>query len=168
VNDVSAGRDDPDLLALAGERGAGVVLMHMLGKPKTMQEDPHYENVLADVRAFLAERIDQAVAAGVPQDNCIVDPGIGFGKTVEHNLQLLAGVGQLCGLGRPVLIGASRKRFIGAITGEGDPGRRLGGSLAATCAAYWRGATIFRVHDVAPTVQALAMLGRIEQAGQTP
>ncbi|MGB2821200.1 MAG: dihydropteroate synthase, partial [Phycisphaerae bacterium] len=113
INDVSAGRDDPGMFALAAERGSPMVLMHMLGKPKSMQVDPRYDDVVAEVRAFLSERIVAAVAAGVDRRRLIVDPGIGFGKLLEHNLALLAGVGELVSLGRPVLIGPSRKRFIG-------------------------------------------------------
>ena len=165
VNDVSAGRDDPELLPLAAGRGAALVLMHMLGEPKTMQEDPRYEDVVAEVREFLAARLAAAEAAGVPRGRCIVDPGIGFGKLLEHNLALLAGVGLLGELGVPVLVGPSRKRFIGDLTGQGDPHRRLGGSIAACLLARANGATIFRVHDVAETVQALAVAGAIAQAG---
>ncbi len=155
INDVSAGRDDPELLPLAASRAAAVVLMHMLGEPKTMQADPQYGNVAAEVRDFLARRIDAAVAAGVPAERIIVDPGIGFGKRLEHNLALLANVKVLAGLGRPVLIGPSRKRFIGELTGEADPQRRLGGTLAACLAARRTGATIFRVHDVADLAAAM-------------
>ena len=149
VNDVSAGRDDPALLPLVAQRNAALVLMHMLGQPKTMQDDPQYEDVVREVRDFLAERLDAAEAAGAGRERCIVDPGIGFGKRLEHNLALLAGVRALCELGVPVLIGASRKRFIGEISDENAPTARLGGSLAAACAAYQAGASIFRVHDVA-------------------
>jgi len=161
VNDVAAGRDDPAMLPLVAERGAPVVLMHMLGRPKDMQTDPRYDDVVAEVRAFLAERLDAAVAAGVDRRRCIVDPGIGFGKTLEHNLALLAGVEALTALGVPVLVGPSRKRFISALVGDVPPDERLGGTLAAVCAAYRRGATIFRVHDVAPARQALAVLAAI-------
>ena len=155
INDVSAGRDDPGILALAARRHAPLILMHMLGQPKTMQEDPHYEDVVAEVRDFLAERLAAAEAAGVPPERCIVDPGIGFGKRLEHNLALLAGVGQLASLGTPVLVGPSRKRFIGELTGQDSPADRVPASVAACLAAYDRGATIFRVHDVGPTRQAL-------------
>jgi len=165
VNDVSAGREDADLLPLAAARGAAVVLMHMLGRPKTMQADPRYDDVVTEVRDFLTERLVAAAAAGVPREHCIVDPGIGFGKTLEHNLQLLDGVAALAAMGVPVLIGASRKRFIGEITGVTDPPGRLAGSLAAACAAYARGATVFRVHDVAPARQALDVLARLTAVG---
>jgi len=170
VNDVSAGRDDPEMLPLVAERGVPVVLMHMLGEPKTMQADPHYEDVVAEVRAFLAERIDAAVAAGVLRERIVVDPGIGFGKRLEHNLALLAGVGELASLGGPVLVGASRKRFIGELTGAAEAQERLGGTIAACLAAYRRGATIFRVHDVAPVRQALtvaaAIAGQVHRGGR--
>jgi dihydropteroate synthase len=163
VNDVSAGRDDPDLLPLVAARKAALVLMHMLGEPSTMQADPHYDDVTTEVRNFLAERLDAAVSAGVPRARCMVDPGIGFGKTLEHNLALLGrGVDVLVTLGVPVLIGASRKRFIGALSGEAEPLQRIGGTVAACLAARRRGATVFRVHDVSPVAQALAVHDAIE------
>ena len=162
INDVSAGRDDPELLALAAERRAGLVLMHMLGQPKRMQVDPHYDDVVAEVRAFLAERIEAAVAAGVEAGRLIVDPGIGFGKRLEHNLALLAGLGELASLGRPVLIGPSRKRFLGELTHQGDPKQRGAGTVAACLAARRRHATIFRVHDVAALRQALTVAEAID------
>ena len=162
INDVSAGRDDARMLPLAAERGAPIVLMHMLDEPRTMQADPHYDDVVAEVRAFLAGRMDAAVAAGVPRERIVVDPGIGFGKRLEDNLALLAGVGELASLGTAVLVGPSRKRFIGALAGAPDPAERLGGSIAACLAAWRRGATIFRVHDVAPVRQALTVAAAIE------
>jgi len=162
INDVSAGRDDARMLPLAAERGAPIVLMHMLDEPRTMQADPHYDDVVAEVRAFLAGRMDAAVAAGVPRERIVVDPGIGFGKRLEDNLALLAGVGELASLGAAVLVGPSRKRFIGALAGAPDPAERLGGSIAACLAAWRRGATIFRVHDVAPVRQALTVAAAIE------
>jgi dihydropteroate synthase len=165
VNDISAGRDDPGMFALVAEAGAAMVLMHMAGDPKTMQSDPHYDDVVAEVRAFLAERLAAAEAAGLPREKVIVDPGIGFGKRTEHNLALLAGMGEVASLGRPVCVGASRKRFIGELSGAAEPAERLGGSLAACLAARRRGATIFRVHDVAATVQALKVAAAIEGAG---
>ena len=164
VNDVSAARDDPKLLRLAAERGAAVVLMHMLGQPKSMQQEPRYDDVVAEVRQFLADRLTAAEAAGVRRDRCIVDPGIGFGKGLRHNLALLRGAGALAELGVPVLYGPSRKRFIGELTGQGDTDRRLGGTIAACLAAYSRGATIFRVHDVAEVVQALAVAAAVAGA----
>jgi len=161
VNDVSAGRDDPELLPLAASRNAPVVLMHMLGEPKTMQADPHYEDVVGEVRAFLTGRIAAAGAAGLPREHCIVDPGIGFGKTLEHNLALLAGTSQLCQLGVPVLLGPSRKRFLGELTGATSPADRLGGTIAACLVGYAAGASLFRVHDVAPVRRALTVAAAI-------
>jgi len=162
INDISAGRDDPKLLPLAGKRRAPVVLMHMLGEPKIMQADPRYKDVVSEVRDFLAARMAAAVAAGVGGGRIIVDPGIGFGKRLEHNLALLAGVRVLTELGCPVMVGPSRKRFIGELTGETMAARRLGGSIAACLAARRGGATIFRVHDVKETVAAFAVAGAIE------
>jgi len=157
LNDVSAGRDDADMLALAARSGAPICLMHMLGEPKTMQAEPHYDDVVREVREFLIERRDAGVAAGIAPANIILDPGIGFGKTLEHNLSLLAGVEELASLGHPVLVGPSRKRFIGELTGEQTPANRVPGTLAACVSCWQRGATMFRVHDVAAAVQALAV-----------
>ncbi len=165
INDVSAGRDDPAMLDLAATRGAPIVLMHMLGKPKDMQAEPRYDDVVAEVRAFLAERVAAAEAAGVPQERIIVDPGIGFGKRIEHNLALLAGIGELASLGCGVLVGPSRKRFIGELTGQDDPQQRAAGTIAACLAAWRGGATIFRVHDVGPLRQALAVATAVDRAG---
>jgi len=163
INDVSAGRDDPQILSLAAERKAPLVLMHMLGRPRTMQDNPRYDDVVAEVREFLAGRVEAAAAAGVARGRIIVDPGIGFGKRLEHNLALLAaGVGALLELGCPVLVGPSRKRFIGELTGCEAARRRLGGTLAACLAARRRGASIFRVHDVGPVVEALKVFEAIE------
>ena len=155
INDVSAGRDDPEILALAARSNAAIVLMHMLGGPRTMQDNPRYTDVVAEVKAFLAERIDAAVSAGVDESRIIVDPGIGFGKKLEHNLALLGAVDVLGGLGRAILIGPSRKRFIGELGGSDLAEDRVGGTIAACLAARRGGATIFRVHDVAPVVEAL-------------
>lgn len=164
VNDVSAGRDDPAIFAVAAEHGAAMCLMHMLGQPETMQADPQYDDVVAEVKAFLAERVATARAAGVGRERIIVDPGMGFGKTLAHNLSLLAGVAELTALGLPVLIGASRKRFIDDIAGAPDPAARVPGSIAACLAGLAGGATIFRVHDVAATVQALKVAAAIKAA----
>lgn len=154
VNDVSAGREDPDLLPLAAGRGAAVCLMHMRGQPKDMQERPEYDDVVAEVLAFLEARMAAAVAAGVPEDRILLDPGIGFGKTLEHNLALMAALPRIAGLGRPVMVGASRKGMIGLLTGRPVEGR-LAGSLGAALAAVAGGAAVVRVHDVAQTVDAL-------------
>lgn len=163
INDVSAGRDDERLLPVAAERGAAVVLMHMLGEPKTMQAEPRYDDVVAEVRQFLAERVMAAEAAGIDSGRIVLDPGIGFGKLLEHNLSLLAGVAELRKLGRALLIGASRKRFIGQVTGQDEPRQRVGGSIAAALAARTGGATLFRVHDVAQTRQALDVFDAISR-----
>lgn len=164
INDVSAGRDDPEMFTLAARRNAPLILMHMLGEPKTMQAEPRYDDVVVEVRQFLSDRLDAAVAAGLPRERCIVDPGIGFGKRLGDNLALLGGVEALCRLGCPVLIGASRKRFIGELTGRDDPSHRQGGTIAACLAAYSRGATIFRVHEVATVVDALKVARAIARA----
>jgi dihydropteroate synthase len=164
VNDVSAGRDDPQLLALVAAREVPLVLMHMLGQPKSMQESPRYDDVIADVRAFLEERLAAAESAGVRVDQCVLDPGIGFGKTLSHNLALLTdGVRELASMGRPVLIGPSRKRFIGQIADQPDATRRVGGTVAACLAARRAGATLFRVHDVLPVRQAILVDDRIRR-----
>ena len=163
VNDVTALRADPDLAALCADRECGLVLMHMLGDPRTMQENPTYEDVVDEVKAFLAERVDAAITAGVAEERIWVDPGIGFGKTLEHNLELLRRLGELRGLGRPVVVGSSRKSFIGAITGR-EVEDRLGGTVASNVLAVLAGADVVRVHDVLELKQALnvaeAIVGR--------
>ncbi len=156
VNDVAAFRFDPELAGVTAEHGAGCVLMHMLGEPRTMQEDPRYDEVVADVKAFLEERLAYAVAQGVPEDRIWLDPGIGFGKTLEHNLELIARLDEIVAIGRPVVFGASRKSFLGKLTGR-QVDEQLAGSIAANIIAHERGARVFRVHDVAPTVDALAL-----------
>jgi len=159
VNDVTA-LGDPEMAPLCADRDCGIVLMHMLGNPRTMQDDPVYDDVVTDVRDFLAARIEAAMAAGIDRERIWVDPGIGFGKTVAHNLELIARLDELTDLGRPVVLGASRKTFLGRITGR-DVGDRLGGSIAAAVLGVARGAAVLRVHDVAETVQALAVADRI-------
>jgi dihydropteroate synthase len=154
VNDVSALRRDPEMAALCADRGAGVVLMHMPGNPRTMQDSPAYGDVVDEIKAFLAERIEAAVAAGVEEERIWLDPGIGFGKTLEHNLELLRRLAELRELGRPLVIGASRKSFIGKIDGSGVDDR-LGGSIASSVLAAAEGADVLRVHDVAETAQAM-------------
>src|SRR5262245_35191003 len=149
VNDVTALRANPDLGALCAERGCEVVLMHMLGDPRTMQENPTYDDVVDDIKAFLAERIEFAVAEGIDEGRIWVDPGIGFGKTVKHNLELIRRLGEFRDLGRPILFGSSRKSFIGKLTGA-EVGDRVSGTIASSVIAYANGAEILRVHDVAP------------------
>jgi len=167
VNDVSALRSDPELAELCAERDCGVVLMHMLGSPRTMQEVPTYGDVVEDVRAFLVERIEFATDAGIAEERIWIDPGIGFGKTLEHNLELLRRLGELRALGRPICIGTSRKSFIGKITGR-DADERLGGTIASNVIALANGAEIFRVHDVREVREGLevaeVILGRREWA----
>jgi dihydropteroate synthase len=157
VNDVTALRADPDLAGVVADAGAYLCLMHMLGEPRTMQDAPRYADVVAEVASFLEARLAAAVAAGIPEDRICLDPGIGFGKTVEHNLELLARMDELVAIGRPVLVGASRKRFLGRILGDRDA---VTGPVAAGVAinvlAYERGASLFRVHDVRENVEALA------------
>lgn len=154
VNDVTAGRADPDLLPLVAERGAAVCLVHMRGSPRTMQDDPRYDDVVAEVRDHLAERLEVAVAAGVPEEHVILDPGLGFGKTLAHNLALLAGVGEIVSLGRPVLIGVSRKSMFRTLLSR-EVDERLPASIAAGLAAVARGAAVLRVHDVRATADAV-------------
>jgi dihydropteroate synthase len=156
VNDVTAFRGEPELAALVAARGAECCLMHMLGTPRTMQDDPHYDDVVSEVKAFLEERLAFAVAEGVAEDRVMLDPGIGFGKTLRHNLELLRRLDELVALGRPVVIGASRKSFLGRITGR-DTGERAVATAAVNVLALERGASVFRVHDVAETRDALAV-----------
>lgn len=162
VNDISALRQSPEIAALCAERDAGLILMHMQGTPRTMQQDPRYEDVVSEVKRFLAERVEAAVAAGVAESRIWIDPGIGFGKTVEHNLILLARLGEIAELGPPVLAGTSRKRFLGSFDGS-PPDRRLGGTIASTLAAWQAGARVLRVHDVAPMRQALTVAEQIDR-----
>ena len=166
VNDVTAGTRDPRMADVVRDAGADVCLMHMLGTPKTMQDDPRYDDVVLEVGRFLAHRVEAFVEAGVPRERIAVDPGIGFGKTTAHNCQLLMGIGALAGAtGCPVLIGASRKRFLAELIGDADRDR-LAASVAAAMVAVAHGAWMVRVHDVAPHVDAMrVMLGIREGAG---
>jgi dihydropteroate synthase len=159
LNDVSA-LADPGMAAIAAESGAGLVLMHMLGTPETMQNDPRYDDVVSDVRNFLEERTAFAVSRGIAPEQIALDPGIGFGKTDEHNLALLNGIPVLAASGRPVLIGASRKGFIGRLTGK-EPAGRLTGSLAVAGFSILRGAHILRVHDVKESCDAARLMDRL-------
>jgi len=157
VNDVTALRGDPDLAGVVADAGAYLCLMHMLGEPRTMQDDPRYDDVVSEVKFFLEERLAFAVDAEIPEEHVCLDPGIGFGKTVEHNVELLARLDELAAIGRPVLVGASRKRFLGRLLGDPDA---LTGPVSAGVAvavlAFERGASLFRVHDVRQHVVALA------------
>ena len=154
VNDVTALRSEPELAALCAERDCGLVLMHMQGTPRTMQEAPRYGDVVDDVKGFLAERIEFATAEGVAEERIWIDPGIGFGKTVEHNLELLRRIGELGELAQPIVVGTSRKSFIGKI--DGSPvEERLGGTIASSVIALAGGAEMLRVHDVAEVAEAV-------------
>lgn len=156
VNDVSAFRVDPEMAGLVADHGAACCLMHMQGEPRTMQRDPRYRDVVDDVRAFLEERLAWAVGEGVSEERIMLDPGIGFGKTVAHNLELLGRLGELCTLGRPIVIGTSRKSFLGEFSRR-PAADRLGGTVASNVIAFERGASVFRVHDVAVVRDALAL-----------
>jgi dihydropteroate synthase len=156
VNDVTAFRGDPALAGLVGERGVDCCLMHMLGTPRTMQQDPRYDDVVSDVKAFLEARLAYAVGEGVAEERVMLDPGIGFGKTVEHNLELIRRLDEIVALGRPVVFGVSRKSFLGKLTGRAV-GERAVATAAANVLALERGASIFRVHDVPETVDALTV-----------
>lgn len=168
VNDVSAGSFDPELLGVVADADVGYVLMHLQGTPATMQLAPTYDDVVAEVGAALELGLDRLEAAGIARERVAIDPGIGFGKTVAHNVALIARLDRLTRLGRPVLVGASRKSFLGAITGVAEPRDRLAGSLAAALIAVERGARIVRVHDVAATVEALAVAAAVAAAAAVP
>jgi dihydropteroate synthase len=161
VNDVTALRADPVLAPLCAERDCEVVLMHMLGTPRTMQDNPTYDDVVDEVKAFLATRIEVAAAAGIAEERIWIDPGIGFGKTVDHNLELLRRLGELRELGRPIVVGTSRKRFLGALTHR-EVDARLGGTVASSVLALIAGAEILRVHDVREMRRALTVVEAIE------
>jgi dihydropteroate synthase len=168
INDVSSALLDPEMPGVVGSLGVPYVLTHLQGTPRTMQDDPRYDDVVTEVVAHLGARIEVLVAAGVAPDRIVVDPGIGFGKRLEHNLALLARLDRLVALGRPVLIGVSRKRFIGTLTGVEEPTQRLAGSLAAASVAVANGARIVRAHDVAATVEAVQVAWAIASAGEVP
>jgi len=166
-NDVTALRWSDESLAAAAELGCEVVLMHMLGEPRTMQDDPRYDDVVAEVRTFLADRAEAAIAAGVARDKIWLDPGIGFGKTVAHNLALLANLEALVSLGFPIILGASRKRFLAALDPSAkDPDARLPGSLAVALTGAAAGVAAVRAHDVAETVQTLNVWAAIQRSGE--
>jgi dihydropteroate synthase len=157
VNDVTAFRHEPEMAGFVADRGCDCCLMHMLGEPRTMQDDPRYDDVVDDVRSFLEQRIEFAVGEGVREERIMVDPGIGFGKTLRHNLELLRRLDEIVAIGFPVVIGTSRKSFLGRLTGRDDPHERVAATVATTVLALERGATVFRVHDVAPTKDALTV-----------
>jgi dihydropteroate synthase len=158
VNDVTAFRHDPALAGFVADRGVDCCLMHMLGEPRTMQSEPRYDDVVSDVKAFLEARMRFAIGEGVPEERIQLDPGIGFGKTLEHNLELLARLGELTDLGRPLVLGTSRKTFLGRLTGR-DVTERVPGTIATCVMALERGARVFRVHDVAAVADALKVAG---------
>jgi dihydropteroate synthase len=172
VNDVTALRGDPELVEVVAETGAYVCLMHMQGDPRTMQEDPRYDDVAAEVAAFLEERLAFAVSAGIPEERICLDPGIGFGKTVEHNLEIVRRLDVLLALGRPLLLGFSRKRSLGRLLGDAEATiGSVAASIGAAVAAYERGATILRAHDVRETVEALTVaeaIGTVPKWGTVP
>jgi dihydropteroate synthase len=164
VNDITALRGDPGLAAVVAEHGALLCLMHMLGEPRSMQESPRYDDVVSEVAAFLEQRLVFAVEAGIPEERICLDPGIGFGKTTRHNIELLLGLRTIASLGRPVLVGVSRKRFLARITGD-DVGivGPLSASVAVAVLAYERGASIIRAHDVREHVEALEAAHAFEE-----
>ena len=164
VNDVTALRGDPALAGVIADAGAYVCLMHMQGEPRTMQVEPRYDDVVGEVAGFLEERLAVAVAAGIPEEHVCLDPGIGFGKTPDQNLELIRGLERICSIGRPVLVGLSRKSTLARVLG--DPTGRVGSdaaSVGAAVAAFDRGATLFRAHDVAAHVEALAVAAAVER-----
>ena len=165
VNDISAGRDDPEMFSLVAESGVPYCLMHMQGTPKTMQDDPQYSNVVKEVREFLEKRAEAAKQAGVKSERIIVDPGIGFGKRTEHNLQLIAQLDKIVELGYPVLLGTSRKRFMGEISGTSDPAQRVPATAVTTGWGLRAGVCIFRVHDVWENRQALDLTQALLKEG---
>ena len=163
VNDVSGGRD-PEMFGVLREAGAGLILMHMLGEPKTMQQEPHYDDVVKEVRKYLAARVGAAVDAGIERDRLCVDPGLGFGKTHEHNFELMREIGAFLDLDVPVLVGPSRKSFIGKALGDAPVDERLEGTLGAVAVLAGNGAHIVRVHDVKETVAVLKVVDEIRSA----
>jgi len=165
VNDVSALRADPEMLAVVVERGARCCLMHMQGDPRTMQSQARYGDVVDDVRAFLEARVAAAVEAGVPLERIDVDPGIGFAKTQDHNLELLRRLDEIVAIGPRVLVGTSRKSFLGRLTGRDDPRQRLAGTIATNVLALASGARVFRVHDVGAVYDALAVAAHVVDGG---
>jgi dihydropteroate synthase len=156
VNDVTGFRADPELAGVVARSGADCCLMHMLGDPRTMQDDPRYDDVVGEIKEFLEQRLEFAISRGVARERIVLDPGIGFGKTIVHNLELLRRLDELAAIGQPLMIGTSRKSFLGKITGRG-PDDRVAATVATSVLAYERGARVFRVHDVAPVHDALSV-----------
>jgi dihydropteroate synthase len=156
VNDVTALRGDPGMVELVARAGVECCLMHMLGEPRTMQDDPRYDDVVSEVKAFLEERMSYAITHGIAEERIMLDPGIGFGKTLQHNLELLRRLDELVAIGRPLVIGTSRKTFLGRLTGR-DVDDRVAATIATGVLAYLQGARVFRVHDVAPMHDALTV-----------
>ncbi len=163
INDISAGRDDPAILRLAAQRRLPVVLMHMQGEPRTMQVNPHYQDVIEEVKSFFVERIEAAKSAGINADQILLDPGIGFGKNINHNLTLIREMRQFTQLGRPLVIGTSRKGFIGTISGEPQPNQRLFGTAATVAWSIANGAGIVRVHDVEAMLKVVRVIRAIQK-----
>ena len=166
VNDITALRGDPALAGVIADADAYVCLMHMRGEPRTMQVEPRYDDVVGEVTGFLEERLAAAISAGIPEEHVCLDPGIGFGKTPDQNFELVRGLERICSIGRPVLVGLSRKSSLARALG--DPNGRVGStaaSVGAAVAAFDRGAALFRAHDVAPHVQALAVAAAVERGG---
>lgn len=163
VNDVSALRRDPALAEVVAQAGVDICLMHMQGDPRTMQDEPRYDDVVEDVASFLEDRLAFAVDAGIAEERVCLDPGIGFGKTPDHNLELLSGLDRIAAIGRPVLVGVSRKSTLARLFGEDGPVGSDAASVGAAVAAFDRGAALFRVHDVRPHVEALAAAAAVER-----
>ena len=169
INDISAGRDNPGIFRLAADRRLPIILMHMQGEPSTMQADPRYHNVIEEVKSFLLDRIKAAQSAGVNPTQILLDPGIGFGKNINHNLTLIREMEEFKGFGRPLVIGTSRKGFIGTISGEPQPNQRLLGTAATVAWSIANGADIVRVHDVEPMIKVVRVIRAIQKgAAENP
>jgi len=163
INDISAARFDSHIVEIAKEYDAPIILMHMLGNPKSMQSDPYYDNCVKEIVRFFSERVEFCLRHGLSKDKIIIDPGIGFGKRLKDNIEILQNISEFKALGYPLLLGASRKSFIGMITGKkNDPEKRIGGSIASALIGAMCGADILRVHDVAPTIEAIKVFRAIE------
>ena len=167
INDISAGRDDSSILELAAQRGCPIILMHMQGTPATMQVNPIYSDVVSEVHSFLRERIAIAVKAGIPEHRILIDPGLGFGKTFAHNLELLRKLDRFVDLGRPIVVGASRKGFVGKLTNEPEALKRSFGNAATTAWAATNGAAVIRVHEVKPMRQVLDVMTALNNSGES-